>query len=234
MSRSKGPAWRRRSAEGGVIPARTTRPLHLHPGYLLLAFIGGAAGTAARAGVGLAIPGGALPYATFTVNIAGAFLLAALLTALARRAPGGGHRARVLFGTGAMGGFTTYSAFAADLVTLLERDAVGAAIGYGLATVLVGGAASWAGIAVTATLHDRSLTRAGARGAGARDAGARDAGARGARGTAEGADGSVADRDREPARGSVSDPARVPLFGRDGHAPEVDCDLLPGAAEEPA
>lgn len=166
MSRSEGSVWRRRLAEGRVIPARPTRPLHLHPGYLLLAFTGGAAGTAARAGVGLAIPGGSLPYATFTVNIAGAFVLAALLTALARRAPGGGHRARILFGTGAMGGFTTYSAFAADLVTLLERDAVGAAIGYGLATMAVGGAASWAGIAVTAALHDRSLARAEVRALG--------------------------------------------------------------------
>lgn len=166
MPHPKAASVRSGPAQGRVIPRQPTRPLHLHPGYLLLAFLGGTAGTAARAGVGLAIPGGGVPYATLAVNIVGAFVLAALLTTLARRAPGGGHRARILFGTGAMGGFTTYSAFATDLVGLLDRGSVGAAIGYGLATVLVGGLASWAGIAAAAALHDRSRAPAGSRAPG--------------------------------------------------------------------
>lgn len=61
-----------------------------------------------------------------------------------------------MVGTGFMGGFTTYSALAADTAGLLGGGRVGVGIAYGLGTVLVGGLATWAGIATATVLHGRS------------------------------------------------------------------------------
>jgi CrcB protein len=124
--------------------------VHLRPSYLALVAIGGAFGTAAREAVSLAIPAVAgIPVAILGINVVGAFLLGVLLGALARRGPdeGGRRHMRLLLGTGFCGGFTTYSSLAASTAVLLATGAVGSAALYSLATVVIGGAASWAGIA---------------------------------------------------------------------------------------
>lgn len=134
------------------------RPIHLRPTYLLLVILGGTLGTAAREALSLAFPPvNGVPYAIFGINIAGAFLLGFLLDALARRGTDKGHRrtVRLLIGTGFMGGFTTYSALAADSAALIGTGEAGAGISYALATVLVGVFATWAGIAVAAATHNR-------------------------------------------------------------------------------
>lgn len=133
------------------------------PSHLGLAFLGGAFGTAAREAISLVVPVvGGLPLATFGINLLGAFLLGLLLESLARRGPDEGlrRRVRILVGTGFMGGFTTYSALAVDSASLLGAGAVRAGLGYGLATVLLGGIGTWAGIAWGAALHRRRLTAA--------------------------------------------------------------------------
>src|SRR5699024_4959447 len=48
---------------------------------------------------------------------------------------------------------TTYSALAADAAWLMGNGALAAGIGYGLATVVLGGLATWAGIAVAVATH---------------------------------------------------------------------------------
>lgn len=147
-----------------VAAAGEPPPVHLRPAYLLLVFVGGTVGTAAREAVSLAWPPvNGVPYAIFGVNVIGAFLLGVLLEALVRRGPDHGRRRRLrlLLGTGVMGGFTTYSAFATDTAALLGSGSVGAGIGYGLATVIVGAVATWAGIATAAATHhpDRKADR---------------------------------------------------------------------------
>lgn len=109
-------------------------------GRLLLAvFIGTALGSLLRWGAGelllLSGIGGAALAATTAVNLLGSFCLGALLETLARRQP---HtpaaRLRLLqrgLGTGLLGGFTTYSAFA--FATMVP--ALAALLGGGLATV---------------------------------------------------------------------------------------------------
>lgn len=134
-------------------------PVHLRLPYLGLALIGGTLGTAAREAIALAFPSASgIPWAILAVNILGAFLLGLLLDSLARMGPDEGRRRRlrILVGTGFMGGFTTYSALATDTASLLGAGDVGAGIAYGLGTVIIGGLATWAGIAVATVRHGRS------------------------------------------------------------------------------
>ncbi|MEY2849728.1 MAG: hypothetical protein RI885_2395 [Actinomycetota bacterium] len=115
--------------------------------------LGGAVGTAAREGIALALPAtGGFPVATLTVNLVGAFLLGLLVEALARRGGDTGRlrTLRLTLGTGVLGGFTTYSAFATDTALLLG-DAPAVAVGYAVMTVVVGAAATLAGVTVGAS-----------------------------------------------------------------------------------
>jgi CrcB protein len=131
------------------VPGRTPA-VHLRPVHIALVAVGGTAGTAARQALSLAVPPvGGVPVAILGINLVGAFLLGLLLEALARRGPDAGRRRhlRLLLGTGFCGGFTTYSSLAATSAMLLATGATGAAVLYGLATVVVGGVATWAGIA---------------------------------------------------------------------------------------
>ena len=137
-------------------PAGRALPVHLRPAYLLLVLVGGTVGTAAREALSLTFPPlDGIPYAIFGINITGAFVLGLLLEALVRRGPdhGGRRTARLMLGTGVLGGFTTYSALATDAAHLIGNGGAGFGIAYGLATVIVGAAATWAGIAVAAATH---------------------------------------------------------------------------------
>ena len=140
--------------------AAPARALHLRLGFLALVAAGGVVGTAARIGVTLLVDqsvdatGGSFPIAIFAINIVGAFVLGMLLQALTARGPDTGRRRtlRLLLGTGVLGGFTTYSALSSDSAVLLTSGGVALALGYGLATVVLGALASWAGIALGAAL----------------------------------------------------------------------------------
>ena len=112
----------------------------------LLAALGGALGALARWGVATALPRspGSWPWATLTVNLLGCFLMGVLIAVLAARKPAGTWP-RPLLGVGVLGGFTTYSAFAVEVVQAVERDAAFLAAGYvvastagGLLAVVVG------------------------------------------------------------------------------------------------
>ncbi|SES63821.1 fluoride efflux transporter CrcB [Paracoccus homiensis] len=98
--------------------------------------IGGALGATARYSVYRAIAwhGPGFPVATVVVNVIGSFVMGLLATAFAHRF--GNHYAPMLL-TGFLGGFTTFSAFSLDALTLWERgQGPGAAI-YILASVLL-------------------------------------------------------------------------------------------------
>lgn len=114
--------------------------------------LGGAAGTLVRHGVGEQLADDRLfPVATFLVNVSGSFLLGALLAALALRDAddtGGRRTARLLLGTGLLGGYTTYSALAVETDQLVRGDHVALAVSYAVGTVLLGALAALAGIAV--------------------------------------------------------------------------------------
>nr|MCW2728205.1 hypothetical protein [Aeromicrobium sp.] len=111
---------------------------------------GGAAGTLTRYGVTeLLDPDRLFPLGTFTANVTGSFVLGALLTVLAMRGDDDGRRreARLLLGTGFLGGYTTYSALAVETETLLREDHVALGLGYALGSVAIGLLAAVAGMA---------------------------------------------------------------------------------------
>jgi len=136
-------------------------PVPLRWDAVALVALGGAAGTAARVAITLAVPSvGAFAVATFAINVVGAFLLGMLLEVLARRGPDAGRlrSIRLLLGTGFLGGFTTYSALATDTAMLTGGD-TGTALAYSLGTLLIGGVATWAGILIGSRLAGRRMAR---------------------------------------------------------------------------
>jgi CrcB protein len=106
---------------------------------LLAIFAGGCAGAVARALLGDALPHdpGTWPWATFAVNVAGAFLLGWLVTRLQERLPPSEYR-RPLLGTGFCGALTTFSTFQVELFGMLDADHVGLAAAYAGASLAAG------------------------------------------------------------------------------------------------
>jgi CrcB protein len=120
----------------------------------LLAAIGGALGALARWAVAEAFPSspGGWPWGTLLVNLTGCFLLGGLFAVLAARFPEPSW-ARPLFGVGVLGGYTTYSTFAVEVVDLLDGAAILLAAGYVLLSTIGGIAA----VALGALAVQRSL-----------------------------------------------------------------------------
>ncbi len=108
---------------------------------LLLVILGGTLGTAARLAFALVLPdAGSFPVATFAVNVFGALLIGIV----AARLPGSAEL-RVFLGTGMLGGFTTYSAFAVGSVEIWS-DAPLVAVAYVVLSLGLGIAAAALGL----------------------------------------------------------------------------------------
>lgn len=108
----------------------------------VLAALGGALGALARWSVAVALPSSpsGWPWATLLVNLTGCLLLGVLFAVLAARLPDAAWP-RPLLAVGVLGGYTTYSAFAVEVVRLAESGAVVAAGAY-VAVSVVGGVAA--------------------------------------------------------------------------------------------
>lgn len=142
------------------VSATPGRPLHLRPSALGWVFAGGVVGTALRYEIESLLPhdGSGWPWATFLINLLGAFVLGGLLEGLARLGDDAGRRqrARLCAGTGGCGAFTTYSTFALEVVTLERHGHLATAIAYGGLSVVGGVVTAWLGIVVAASVHRRS------------------------------------------------------------------------------
>jgi len=119
-------------------------------GRLALISLGGALGTAARYLLSvwlLRTLGPAFPYGTLAVNVIGSFLLGVIMQAgldTTILSPA----ARVVLGTGVMGGFTTYSTFNYETLQYLQEGAWAMASLNVATTLLVCLAAGALGVAV--------------------------------------------------------------------------------------
>lgn len=111
---------------------------------LLQVALGGALGASARylTNVGMIrLMGPGFPWGTVVANVCGSFLMGLLAGALAHL---GGNRWAPLLMTGVLGGFTTFSAFSLDAVTLWDNRPelaviyVAGTVAAGIAALLLG------------------------------------------------------------------------------------------------
>jgi CrcB protein len=104
----------------------------------LLVMIGGALGAALRYHAGrlaLVAFDPAFPWGTWIVNLAGGLGMGLLVGGIARL-PDGGEPLRLLLGVGVLGGFTTFSAFSLETVTMILRGDHVAAAAYAVSSVV--------------------------------------------------------------------------------------------------
>ena len=121
----------------------------------VVAALGGALGALARWAVSEALPSspGAWPWSTLVVNLVGCLLMGLLLAVLLARFPTSPWL-RPFLATGVLGGYTTYSTFAVDVVRLTGAGHHGLAVAYVLASVLGGVAAVVVGLVTArAAIH---------------------------------------------------------------------------------
>jgi len=120
----------------------------------VLVFLGGGLGAVLRHGVNrltLSIWGAGFPAGTMMVNIGGSLAMG-LLVGIFAAMPSVSQQTRLFLATGLLGGFTTFSAFSLDALTLYERGQIALAIGYVAATVILSLAAIAAGFFLTRLL----------------------------------------------------------------------------------
>jgi CrcB protein len=106
---------------------------------LVAIFTGGFIGAIARAELAEALPHAASqwPWATFIVNIAGAFALGYFTTRLQERLPLSSYR-RPFLGTGICGALTTFSTMQLEVLTMLDGDHTALALAYATTSVIGG------------------------------------------------------------------------------------------------
>lgn len=110
--------------------------------YLQVA-LGGAIGATARFAVYRLIGVMGFPLATVVVNVVGSFVMGLLVIMLAER---GGNQVSPLLLTGVLGGFTTFSTFSLDTLTLWQRGDHGVAVIYIFVSVMLSLGAVVAGL----------------------------------------------------------------------------------------
>ena len=117
--------------------------------HLIQVALGGALGASARYLTGVfatRLFGHGFPAGTMIVNVLGSFAMGVLLVVLARK---GGQQFAPFLMVGVLGGFTPFSSFSLDALTLFERGQHGVALGYVLASVGLSLAAIVAGVFAT-------------------------------------------------------------------------------------
>ena len=118
---------------------------------LLAVAVGGATGSLARYVLGtllLRVSSG-FPVSTLLINVVGSFLIG--LLARLFDAPDHNQVLRVALTVGLCGGFTTFSTFSAETVTLLQQGKAGRAALYVVVSLVLGVLATFAGLTVGRT-----------------------------------------------------------------------------------
>ena len=115
---------------------------------VVLVALGGACGAVSRYFLGNIVGrslGSVFPYGTFIINIVGCFCMGVLMTAIMERQllPAS---ARLLLCVGFLGGFTTFSSFGIEALSLLTSGRLCAALAYVGGSVLLGLVAAFGGV----------------------------------------------------------------------------------------
>ncbi len=112
--------------------------------------LGGAIGSILRYAVGLGVDQSRFPWGTLAVNLSGSFALGFLLTWASGRWP---VNVTVPLAVGLLGGFTTFSTFSWESLTLFQGGRPGVAAGYLMVTVIGGIGAALGGYALAAAVR---------------------------------------------------------------------------------
>ncbi len=115
---------------------------------LLAVALGGGIGSALRYGVNFVVVarfGAGFPLGTFLINITGSLLIGIVAEIAATSSVGMAPLLRLFLAVGVLGGYTTFSTFALDTVTLVGDRTLGMATLYVLASVALGVVAAFAG-----------------------------------------------------------------------------------------
>jgi len=110
--------------------------------------LGGAIGAVLRFLLGLALLRPGFPLGVLTANVVGCLLMGIAVVLLGRNAP----EWQPFILTGVLGGFTTFSAFSLETITLIERGDVGQALSYVALSVGLSLAAIWLGVTFARSL----------------------------------------------------------------------------------
>jgi fluoride exporter len=111
---------------------------------LLLVGLGGGIGSMLRFAAGSMFSHKQFPWATFTINILGSLLIG-MVIALSIRHASFAANWKTILAAGICGGFTTFSAFTAENMSMLQSGKIGIAAIYVISSVLLGIAACFAG-----------------------------------------------------------------------------------------
>jgi fluoride exporter len=124
--------------------------------------LGGALGAPARYGVAqlIHVAKGSFPWATFWTNITGSFALGLVLVLILERFPPTRY-VRPFVATGFLGAYTTYSTFAVETDLLVRSGQASIGVAYGLASLMAGFVAVWAGMLVGRSIGAGHEWRAG-------------------------------------------------------------------------
>ncbi|MET9732102.1 fluoride efflux transporter CrcB [Streptomyces sp. NPDC006458] len=128
---------------GSAAAVRSARRRGQAPVVAVVA-VGGAIGAALRYAASLLWPAhsGGFPWTTFWVNVSGCAVIGVFMV-LVTEARTVHRLVRPFFGTGVLGGFTTFSTYAVDIQRLLDHGRPGTALAYLAATLLAALTAVW-------------------------------------------------------------------------------------------
>lgn len=137
------------------MPAHRARRRRGQRSIVVAVALGGGVGASARYGASLLWPtaAGAFPWTTLAVNAIGCALIGVFMVVITDL--WAAHRlVRPFFGTGVLGGFTTFSTYAVDIQHLVDGRRAGIGLAYLGATPLAALAAVW----IAATFTRRVIT----------------------------------------------------------------------------
>lgn len=118
---------------------------------MLAVLAGGGIGSVIRYGVTFAIAqrlGPGFPWWTFIINVTGSFVIGVVAEVTQTRTFGGAPLLRLFLMTGVLGGYTTFSSFSYETLTLIGDRAQLLALAYAAGSVILGIAAAFAGVAL--------------------------------------------------------------------------------------
>ncbi|MGN5631706.1 fluoride efflux transporter CrcB [Streptomyces sp. AC154] len=127
-----------------------TRTLNPQAPVVAVVALGGAVGACARYGASLLWPTGAdgFPWTTLVVNVIGCAVIGVFMVVISE--VWAAHRlVRPFFGTGVLGGFTTFSTYAVDIQRLVDGGRARSGLAYLGLTLLAALAAVWSAVWLT-------------------------------------------------------------------------------------